>query len=177
MPALSTIDALRIRALVEAHWSFLARVLRNLGVAESELDDALQQCFLVATEKLNQIEPGKDRAFLVGTCVHMAARVRRASAIRRSRESTEEDMDTHADPDRGAELAIDSARLRKRFDALLLAMDDDLRDVFVLHEVEQMTMATIAVSLDLPAGTVASRLRRAREWFREQVQRKGGKSE
>jgi RNA polymerase sigma-70 factor, ECF subfamily len=172
MPALKSNDALKIRAWVDAHWSFLARVLRNLGVPESELDDALQQCFLVASEKLGQIELGKERAFLTGTCVHMAARVRRARG--RSRESAEENMDAHPDPGGSAEATIDAGRLRRRFDAILATMDEDLRDVFVLHEVEQMTMAAIAASLELAAGTVASRLRRAREWFRDQVHRKGG---
>jgi RNA polymerase sigma-70 factor (ECF subfamily) len=50
-------------------------------------------------------------------------------------------------------------------DALLEAMPFDLRSVFVLYEIEEMTMADIARTLGVPAGTVASRLRRARETF------------
>ena len=45
------------------------------------------------------------------------------------------------------------------------ALPDDLRTVFVLFEVEEMASADIAAALDLPLGTVASRLRRAREAF------------
>jgi RNA polymerase sigma-70 factor (ECF subfamily) len=42
----------------------------------------------------------------------------------------------------------------------------DLRAVFVLFELEEMPTAEIAEALELPTGTVASRLRRAREEFR-----------
>jgi RNA polymerase sigma-70 factor (ECF subfamily) len=57
---------------------------------------------------------------------------------------------------------------RRAFDVLgrlLDSMEDDLRQVFVLYEIEDLTMAAIAELLQIPAGTVASRLRRAREQF------------
>jgi len=50
-------------------------------------------------------------------------------------------------------------------------MDLDLRTVFVLYELEEMTMAEIATTLELPPGTVASRLRRGREAFQTAVAR------
>ena len=52
-------------------------------------------------------------------------------------------------------------------------MDLDLRSVFILYEVEEMTMAEIAAVLQIPPGTVASRLRRAREDFLSRVRRLG----
>jgi len=64
-------------------------------------------------------------------------------------------------------LRIDDRRARALLDALLASMPLDLRTVFVLYELEELTMAEIARALDLPAGTVASRLRRAREAFEE----------
>jgi RNA polymerase sigma-70 factor (ECF subfamily) len=47
----------------------------------------------------------------------------------------------------------------------------ELRTVFVLFELEEMTASEIAQTLDIPPGTVASRLRRAREIFHEQSRR------
>ena len=52
---------------------------------------------------------------------------------------------------------------------MLAALDLELRAVLVLHELEEMTMADIATTLDLAPGTVASRLRRARAAFSENV--------
>ena len=50
---------------------------------------------------------------------------------------------------------------------MLESLPLDLRTVFVLYELEELTMVEIARALDLPMGTVASRLRRAREAFEE----------
>jgi len=45
----------------------------------------------------------------------------------------------------------------------------DLRTVFILSELEGMTMPEVAALLEVPVGTAASRLRRAREAFRAAV--------
>jgi RNA polymerase sigma-70 factor (ECF subfamily) len=47
----------------------------------------------------------------------------------------------------------------------------DLRVVFTLHELEEMSMSEIAELVGIPAGTVASRLRRARQDFEAIVAR------
>ena len=46
-------------------------------------------------------------------------------------------------------------------------MPSDHRAVFVLHEIEEMTLSEIASALTIPQGTVASRLRKARRLFAE----------
>ena len=51
-------------------------------------------------------------------------------------------------------------------DLALSKVDPDLAEVFVLFEVEGLSSPEIAASLEIPLGTVASRLRRAREQFR-----------
>jgi RNA polymerase sigma-70 factor (ECF subfamily) len=66
---------------------------------------------------------------------------------------------------------LDLRRARKRLDAILDEMSLELRAVFVLFELDEATMAEISILLGLPAGTVASRLRRARLQFREAVAR------
>jgi RNA polymerase sigma-70 factor (ECF subfamily) len=56
-------------------------------------------------------------------------------------------------------------------DDVLDALDDDLRVVFVLAELEELTAPEIAGLIGVPLGTVASRLRRAREEFNKSVKR------
>src|SRR4029078_6576250 len=51
-------------------------------------------------------------------------------------------------------------------DAVVAGMDESLRSTFVLHEIEEMNLSEIAVLLRIPRGTVASRLRRARAYLR-----------
>ena len=54
--------------------------------------------------------------------------------------------------------------------AALEALPIAFRSVFILYELEEMTTAEIALTLALPAGTVASRLRRARELFKKTIE-------
>src|SRR6185436_2113393 len=69
---------LRFRRLVDAHFDSIWRWLRGLGVPARGADDAAQQVFLIAAQKLAEITPGSERAFLFGTAMGVAANVRRA---------------------------------------------------------------------------------------------------
>ena len=66
---------------------------------------------------------------------------------------------------------MDQKRGRELLDEILAAMPEDLRDAFVLFEVEGIAVAEIATLLEIPIGTVSSRIRRAREVFQKKVNR------
>lgn len=162
-------DAERLRAFVTAHIGFVYRTLRRLGLPEADAEDATQQVMVVASGKLEQILPGREQAFLFSTAAHIAARSRRSRG--RRREVGEEVAGERQDPSPGPDEVIDQARARALLDDLLDTMPDDLRAVFVLYEIEELSMREIADALDVPAGTVASRLRRAREHFQQERRR------
>jgi RNA polymerase sigma-70 factor (ECF subfamily) len=67
------------------------------------------------------------------------------------------------------EQLLDQKRARQILDQVLETMAPDLRMVFVLYELEELSMIEIANALTIPQGTVASRLRRARADFRDRV--------
>lgn len=159
----------RVRALVTENFSFVWRSLIRLGVPRPDAEDALQQVFIVASRKINDIEPGRERAFLFGTAVRIASRARRTA--QRRREVLDDDLLDRLDPAPSAEDELDRARARAELHAILDAMPIELRAVFVLFELEQSTMSEIAALLDVPQGTVASRLRRAREHFQAAARR------
>ncbi len=141
------------------------RVLRRNGVFEADADDAAQKVFLVFARKLHDVEEGRELAFLLRTATFVASEARRTH--RRRHESGEPVSDMHESL---APSPHDAAVRREgiaRLDAILEEMDETLRAIFVLYELEEMTMAEIADALELPPGTVASRLRRARERFEE----------
>lgn len=162
----------RLRSLVDAHCDFLARALRNLGVPEAEIDDAVQRTFLVAAKRLDGIQPGAEKAFLYRTALHDAAHVRRTLA--RRREVAEQRAGDRSDLVATPEQLADQRMARKLLDRLLDEMDPSIRSVFVLYELEEMTMGEIADLLDIPGGTVASRLRKARAEFKKLVRRLQG---
>jgi RNA polymerase sigma-70 factor (ECF subfamily) len=162
-------DPVRLRTMVTEHFDFVWRSLVRLGVPRRDAEDALQQVFLVAARKVDLIEPGRERAFLFATALRLASRARRT--LLRRREVLDGVAREQADPSASVDERIDETRARAVALEILEAMPLDLRAVFVLFELEQMTMVEIAKLLELPAGTVASRLRRARELFQASVRR------
>jgi RNA polymerase sigma-70 factor (ECF subfamily) len=158
-----------LRALVEAHGDFVWRSLRRLGVPESLADDATQQVFLTTARKVDRIEHGRERAFLFATLSHVAAHVRRTLA--RKREVAYEAIDEAADPSTRPDVLLEARQARALLDVALDSLSLEHRIVFVLFELEELTAVEIAELTGLPVGTVASRLRRARDEFRKAVRR------
>jgi RNA polymerase sigma-70 factor (ECF subfamily) len=167
--ALEQADAERLQAIVRQHFQFVFRTLRRMLPADA-VDDAVQQTFVVASRKVKKIEPGKERAFLAKTALWVAAFVRRTRA--RRRETLDADaMDRRAAAGPSPEDAALESDRRRQLEAVLEAMPAELRTVFVLFELEGMSSHEIAPIVDAPVGTVASRLRRAREAFHVEAQR------
>lgn len=169
-PAISPREAdARLRVLVGAHFDFIWRSLRRLGVPSTDADDCAQQVFLVASRKLGEIQPGSERPFLFGTAMRVASDARRSRSRRRevSGEEAHEAFDPGPDPE---EIAT-RKNARAVLDEVLDSMSMELRAVFVLFELEELPSTEIAEVLEIPVGTVASRLRRAREEFQRIVAR------
>lgn len=167
-------DDARLATIVNGHFDFIWRSLRRLGVPGAEVDDCAQQVFWVAARKLAMIQPGSERAFLFSTALRVASDARRSRMRRRevpfamspSGEASGEEAIAHqSDPAPRPDEIADRKRARALLDEVLAAMEIDLRAVFVLFELEEMPTQDIANMLSIPTGTVASRLRRAREEF------------
>lgn len=151
-------DERRLRRLVDREHGFVWRSIRRLGVAEGDVDDAVQKVFLVTSERLAAFPPERERAFLFATCMRVAANERRGLSRRRSAGPEPLDALTSTAPSPEQTTAD-----RHLLDAVLEPLPIELRSVLVLFELEGMTSDEIAAMLELPTGTVASRLRRGRE--------------
>jgi len=154
----------RLAELVRNHSRSVWRALRRLGVAVDLLDDATQEVFIIVSRKLAFIEEGAERSFLYGTALRVAANLRRSNQTRVHHRLSEAEVSLWpSEPD--TEQLVHRKHLRELLDQILDRMSDDLREVFVLFELERLTRSELSELLHLPAGTVASRLRRAREFF------------
>lgn len=151
--------------MFRAHHELIWRTLRRLGLSPEAAADATQQAFLIAAERLDDIRSGSERAFLFGTAVRLAKTTFRANR----RFQLDENMDARPDPAVRAEELTDQKRAREVMDRILARLEPDLLTVFVLFELEGMSAPEIAPLVGIPVGTVASRLRRAREAFRAEV--------
>jgi RNA polymerase sigma-70 factor (ECF subfamily) len=153
--------------LVEDHLHLVARVLRNAGTADPDVEDDVQRVFIALSNRLDDVHEGMERSFIIQIALNVAAHARRTAARRREilTDCVPEIADVAAGPDEIAH----RRQVRRTLDRILDGMNDDLRAVFVLYELEEMTTAEIAAILQIPSGTVASRLRRARHDFRDRV--------
>ena len=135
------------------------------------VDDAAQSVFEIATVKWHLVQPGKEQAYLYRIAVLVAAEKRRARRIGQ-REKQDEMLVQEATATNDApDVAYQQQQYRGHLDALLEGLPDELREVFVLYELERLSTAEIAELLELKIGTVASRLRRAREGFQSAAAR------
>jgi RNA polymerase sigma-70 factor (ECF subfamily) len=146
------------------------RLLRRLGVSAEGVDDATQQVFLIVAERLDDIRAGSERSFIFGT----ALRVTQTQRRRRVREPASDLGEQRACSWPSPDELTDQKRARELLDAVLGEMPLELRTVFVLFELEGLSSPEIADVVGVPLGTVASRLRRARESFHELVRRRAG---
>ena len=158
----------RLSSIAAAHFAWLWRLLRRLGLHPSDVEDAAQQVFLVISRRLAVIEPGSEQSFLFGVALRISTEHRRR---RRDVPTPDVELDVRKSSPAMEEL-LDQHRARKLLGEILDGMPLDLRTVFILFELEQMTKTEISRIVGIPEGTAVSRLRRARELFESRVKQR-----
>jgi RNA polymerase sigma-70 factor (ECF subfamily) len=160
------------RQVYDEHFRFVWRSLRRLGVRESDVADVTQEVFVVVHRKLAEFEGrSKMTTWLFAICMRVARDHRRSAVVRREVATSDASIDQREDSkvDVGAEL--ERRQQRELLERILDEMPEEQRIVFSLFELEGLPGHEIAELLDVPTGTVHSRLRLAREGFRRAVSR------
>lgn len=167
--------ALDTATIFREYGPFVWRVVRRLGVAESDAPDVCQEVFVVVHRKLREFERRSSlRTWVYGICVRTSADYRRR--LRRRRETV-----TDVTPEQITEAPQDAAlqmrQARALLDQILDELDDDKRAVFVLYEIEQLTMADVATAVGCPTQTAYSRLHAARDFVQRSIHQVRTRSE
>lgn len=157
--------------IYEANFERVWRWAQGFGVRPGDLEDAVQEVFVVAHRRYGEFgHRSQVSTWLFGICMRVAAGFRRRAHVRR--EAATEDMEPvvtgTAPPPDDALLGRQAGELARR---ILDGLDEDKRAVFVLHELEELTLKEIAEMLGCPLQTVYSRLAAARKHFREEAER------
>jgi RNA polymerase sigma-70 factor, ECF subfamily len=158
----------RVRALVDEYMDSVWRSLRRLGVPAADCDDGCQRVWVVVAHKIDAIDADKVRSFVFSVVVRVASDMRRSLRRHDRVDFDERLIDCSADD---TESLIEQQRARELLDELLSQLSWELRTVFVMFEIEGFSSPEIADVLHVSRGTVASRLRLAREAFERVVQR------
>jgi RNA polymerase sigma-70 factor (ECF subfamily) len=164
-------EMLRFEDVYRDSFGFVWRSLRALGVDPAQIDDAVQDTFVVVHRRLSGFE-GRSRVetWLFGIARRVASHYRRSATRRRT-----EPLGSAEPPATEADTPFDLAS-RTEAGALVLAildeLDEDRRLIFVLVEIEQLTVPEATEILGLNVNTAYSRLRLARRDFEEALQRR-----
>lgn len=162
-------DTLDLATLFREYRTFVYRIMRRLGVRPPDVDDACQEVFVVIHQKLDQFEHRSSlRAWVYGICVRVAARQRRRRHV--THEIVSDDAPEPVDPTTPAE-KFSVMEACEMLESILSTLDDEKRAVFVLYELEELTVQEVAQALDCPLQTAYSRLRAARELVEAAVRR------
>jgi RNA polymerase sigma-70 factor (ECF subfamily) len=165
----SLADPPRFAVLYDRHAGLVFRFLvRRVG--RDVADELLGDTFRIAFERRATYQSARPNArpWLYGIATNLVARHRRAEGRRlraMSRVATTPRPDRLADDDLAA--ALDAERLWPAVARAVLELPGPERDALLLYAWEELTDEEIAIALDIPVGTVRSRLNRARRRLRE----------
>ncbi len=168
-PMLGIQDENRLRRWVRDDYQFVWRCLRRLGVSSADLDDAVQEVFLVLAKRLPTLPAEAEKSFIFRTCSNLALHARRRR-VRKPELIDEQAVTQRVDEGNDPEQAAAHAAALTQLDAVLAAMPCELREIMIMSDLEEMKISEIGMALELPQGTVASRIRRARELFALRLQ-------
>ncbi|HVU00163.1 MAG TPA: RNA polymerase sigma factor [Polyangiaceae bacterium] len=158
------------RQVFDEHAPYVFRVLRYMGVREADVPDVCQEVFVTVHRKIDGFEGRSSiRTWLYKICQRAASDHRRRAYVRR-----EVVTDFAEERPRAVESAGPRVEARSTLLFALGALDEDKRDVFVLYEIEGMTMREVAEVLGCPLQTAYSRLHAARELVEQALEREGG---
>jgi RNA polymerase sigma-70 factor (ECF subfamily) len=147
---------------------FVAAFLVRMGVQRADLDDVMQEVFLVA-HRLGGYMPGpaKPTTYLANIALRAATSHRRKGNVRSFVRANDELVGNAGSDANDPERIADNKQRLELLDRCLDRLDDDKRAVFVMAEIQGETVVSIAAGLGIPVDTAYSRLRAARKLFQE----------
>ena len=158
-PGVTAVDLSVIHA---EHADFVWITLQRFGVAPADLEDALQDVFIVVQKRIASFDWACAlTTWIFAVCRRVASTYRRRADRDRGRH--EPLADEMTDPGSSPEELLADRQAQARLDRMLDAMDLDRRAVFVMFEIEEMPCSEIAAMVGVPLGTVYSRLHAARK--------------
>ena len=152
--------------LLERHEVALFHHVHRILADEAATYDVLQETFIVVAKNISKLrERVKFKAWLYGCATRVALRSRKRNAVRAAQETDNEPISTSP---RALEAVLQKEQIRK-MTAEVDRLSPPLRAVVLLHYLEELTLCETAKALELPIGTVKSRLAAALYALRERL--------
>ena len=170
-------DRAAFATIMRRHNRRLYRLARATLRDDAEAEDALQDAYLAAYRSLAQYR--HDAAFatwlsrvVLNQCYSRLRRTsRRENVIPIAHALDQRELESVADPAEGLDAAVMRLEMRRLIERKLDELPGEFRLVFVLREIEELTVGDVAAMLDIPEATVRSRAFRARTLLRAALAR------
>lgn len=166
-------DTVLFEIIMRRYNQLLYRVARSILRNDAEAEDVMQDAYVRAYEHLSQFAGRSEfRTWLTRIAIHEAlARVRKAKRFEGPGPDHEEGegMEQFASAQRSPERQVADAELRNLLEQSILELPDAYRSVYMLRDVEQMSIDEVSRVLDLSESTVKVRLHRARRALRKMI--------
>lgn len=144
--------------LIREHYPRILRFTRHLTGSKTEAEDLTQQTFLKAKEALPRFRHDSS----ISTWLHRIAYREFTHLIRDRRETTGDLPESSACHTGRSEDAV-------ILNAAIAELPQDIREAFVLREIQELSVREVATILDIPEGTVKSRNHTARERLKQRL--------
>lgn len=160
---------MNVTDIYQRHADFVWTNLGRMGVRPADVPDMLQEVFVVVHRRLDSFD-GRSQmtSWLYGICLRVASGYRRRAHVRLETPTESPREPTH---ERTPETTLIARDRRDELHRLLDTLEVDKRAVLVMHEFEELSCAAIAAELEVPVGTVYSRLHHARAALRRAWER------
>jgi RNA polymerase sigma factor (sigma-70 family) len=159
----------RFAAVVDPLRGDLVRLARRILHCDDLAQDAVQEALLGLW--LARPFPPNPAAWLIRAVVLRSLRINRSRSRRRKHEERACSCRPEADPRGDATRTLEVEELGIRIRTALDTLPEPYRTVFLLREVERLDYEAIAATLQVPVGTVRSRLHRSRDALQEALRR------
>ena len=162
-----TTSSALVRGLIDAHYDSLYRYAYRLSGSVADAEDLTQEAFGKAITRAGQLrDPAKAKGWLFRILRNIY--LHRVRDVKRHRTVPLDSIgDLAADCPTPPDLAIDPARLQ----AVLNELDESFRTPLILFYFEEFSYKDIAEQMDVPIGTIMSRLARAKAHLRDKLVR------
>jgi RNA polymerase sigma-70 factor (ECF subfamily) len=155
-------------SLYRQYFDFVWSSVRRLGVSPAAADDVVQEIFIVIHSRLHTLEkPDALRSWIYSVVRRTVSGHHRAKrSMQASGEVLAAEPEARRFPATPLDIAEQNDKVKLLF-SLLDELDEPKREVFMMAELDELTVPEIAEILEIPLNTAYSRLRAARQAFEE----------
>ena len=162
-------------AIYESMVDYVWNVVRRMGVPQAEAEDVVQEVFVTVYRRIGEFEGRAQlKTWVFAIAVHLVQHYFRTHARKPGDRASDKGTEIQDLVDQQENGPANQIERKERYDALdrvLDQLDDTKRLVFVLAELEQLTLVEIGEIVGANPNTVATRLRAARQAFEKALAR------